>query len=343
MSAGDTAEDHVPTVHVGDRRVDRDAPTARVATGIATPLEADGGTAGPYHLKTLIGSGGFGAVYVGRAPSGPPVAVKLLTYVGDGARERFAREAELLHRLGGAGFPRYLDGDLRATRPWFAMELLEGVTIADAVRHVGPLSEETVVTAALDAARSLRRLHELGYVHRDVKPANAVLAGRRATLIDVGIAKGEHVHDLTSTGEMIGSVAWAAPERLAGDRGTAASDVYGIGLLIAFASSGTMPFPRGDDAGTMSAVAEGRSDLRGVPAALLPLVRRTTAVAPEDRPPMREVVAELERLAPGAVIPKAPRRTPEAPSPTRVAAPAVPPPSPEPPTPPARAAPEVWA
>ncbi|WP_370618776.1 serine/threonine-protein kinase [Mumia sp. Pv 4-285] len=330
MSAGETAEDHVPTVQVGDRRAERDAPTTRVATATPQPLDAEVAAVGPYRLKGLIGSGGFGAVYVGRAPGGQPVAVKLLTYVGDGARERFAREAELLHRLGGAGFPRYLDGDLRAARPWFAMELLEGVTVADAVRHVGPLSEETVVTAALDAARSLGRLHDLGYVHRDVKPANAVLAGRRATLIDVGIAKGEHVHDLTTTGEMIGSVAWAAPERLAGDRGTTASDVYGIGLLIAFASSGAMPFPRGDDAATMSAVAEGRSDLSGVPDALLPLVRRTTAVAPEARPPMREVVAELQRMAPGALTPQRPTRTPEVPSPTRVASAVAPTPRPVP-------------
>ncbi|MGH1562398.1 serine/threonine-protein kinase [Mumia sp. DW29H23] len=325
MSAGDTAEDHVPTVRVPDPRAVDAAPTVHVPNGAALPLDPSTASVGPYRLRVLLGSGGFGAVYVGSTASGPPVAVKVLTFEGPGARERFAREARLLHQLGGNGFPAYVAGDLDAARPWFAMELLEGVTVGEAVRHAGPLAVPTVVVAALDVGRSLGRLHDLGYVHRDVKPANAVLAGRRATLIDVGIAKGDHVHDLTTTGEMVGSVAWAAPERLTGDRATAATDVYGLGLLMAFASSGRTPFPRGDDAATLSAVAEGRIDLRGVPDALVPLVRRTTAVSPADRPSMREVVTALRALAPAED--GAPRPAVEAPARTRVA--------PRPPAPPA--------
>lgn len=330
MAAGDTAEDHVPTVQGPDPRADGAAPTVHLATGATLPRDPTSAAVGPYQLRVLLGSGGFGAVYVGSAAGGPPVAVKVLTFEGSGARERFAREAALLDRLGGNGFPRYIDGDLQAARPWFAMELLEGVTVGDAVRHAGPLAVPTVVVAALDVGRSLGRLHGLGYVHRDVKPANAVLAGRRATLIDVGIAKGDHTHDLTSTGEMVGSVAWAAPERLTGDRATAATDVYGLGLLVAFASSGRTPFPRGDDAATLSAVAEGRIDLRGVPDALAPLVRSATAVSPGDRPPMEEVVAELVRLAPDEERPVAKPTAPRPPEPRPVVAPVVTPAAPRP-------------
>ncbi len=264
--------------------------------------------AGPYTLHTLLGSGGFGAVYVGSVAGGPRVAVKVLTFEGHGARERFSAEARLLHQLDGRGFPSYITGDLTAARPWFAMELLEGITVDEAVRHAGPMSAQTVAAVALDLARSLHRLHGLGFVHRDVKPANAVLAGRHATLIDVGIAKGERGLDLTSTGEMIGSAAWAAPERLLGDRATAASDVYGLGLLVAYASAGQRPFPSGDDARTVAAVVDGRLDLTGVPDALRDVVVAMTALDPDERADMAQAAAALADLARGeASTDQAPR------------------------------------
>lgn len=291
---------------------------------------------GPYTLHTLLGSGGFGAVYVASTPGGPRVAVKVLTFEGRGARERFAAEARLLGELGGRGFPAYVTGDLDAPRPWFAMELLEGITVDDAVRHAGPIAVPTVAEVALDISRSLHRLHGLGFVHRDIKPANAVLAGRRATLIDVGIAKGEHGVDLTRTGEMIGSAAWAAPERLLGDRATAASDVYGLGLLVAYASAGQRPLPSGDDARTVAAVVDGRLDLSGVPDPLRDLVVAMTALDPADRPEMPRVASALVDLAREAPRPPSVARNEAAPPPVPAPPPA---PRPAPPAPPAPAAP----
>lgn len=288
---------------------------------------------GPYTLHTLLGSGGFGAVYVASLPGGPRVAVKVLTFEGRGARERFAAEARLLEELGGRGFPAYVTGDLDAPRPWFAMELLEGITVDDAVRHAGAIAVPTVAAIALDIGRSLHRLHGLGFVHRDIKPANAVLAGRRATLIDVGIAKGEHGVDLTRTGEMIGSAAWAAPERLLGDRATAASDVYGLGLLVAYASAGQRPLPGGDDARTVAAVVDGRLDLSGVPDPLHDLIVAMTALDPADRPEMPRVASALVDLAREAPRPPSVARSEAAPAPSPPPAP--PAPRPAPPVPPA--------
>ncbi|PJJ53945.1 protein kinase-like protein [Mumia flava] len=225
------------------------------------------------------------------------MALKVLTLRHPSARERFAAEVDLLRSLGGQGFPAFVDADLAAAPPWFAMELLDGFTLDEIARHAGPLPVPAVAGIGLDVARSLDRLHQHGFAHRDVKPANVMLSARRAMLIDVGIAKGGDDRDLTRTGEIVGSVVWAAPERLTGGAVTPACDVYGLGLLLAFVVGGRRPFPSAPEPETISAVLDGRADLGSVPPPLLDLVRAMTRVAPEDRPSMADVMSALAGIA----------------------------------------------
>lgn len=168
---------------------------------------------------------------------GGEVALKVLTGLPDDAHERFAQEAQLLERLGGRGFPHFVEAGLDADQPWFAMELVPGTTLRDRVREQGPLSGPEALRLAKQLVDALLVLQEERCLHRDLKPANIMVDGDRAVLIDLGIAK---VFDAATSTQPAGTVSYMAPE-LFGRRVHPRSDVYSLGLLLVYASTGTLP------------------------------------------------------------------------------------------------------
>ncbi|MFD7311414.1 protein kinase [Promicromonospora sp. NPDC059942] len=216
------------------------APAPRAAALPMRPVRripASGERLGRFTLAEALGHGGFAHVYQAQADDGTEVALKVLTGLHDDARERFAQEAHLLERLDGRGFPRFVEAGLDATQPWFAMELVPGTTLRDRVREEGPLSGPEALHLARQIVDALRVLQEERCLHRDLKPANIMVDGDRAVLIDLGIAK---VFDAATSTQPAGTMAYMAPE-LFGRRVHPRSDVYSLGLLLVYASTGALP------------------------------------------------------------------------------------------------------
>src|SRR5690606_9854410 len=200
-------------------------------------IPASGERLGRFTLGEALGHGGFAHVYRAQADDGTEVALKVLTGLHDDARERFVQEADLLERLDGRGFPRFVEAGLDATQPWFAMELVPGTTLRDGVREEGPLSGPEALRLARQVVDALLVLQEQRCLHRDLKPANIMVDGDRAVLIDLGIAK---VFDAATSTQPAGTMAYMAPE-LFGRRVHPRSDVYSLGLLLVYASTGSLP------------------------------------------------------------------------------------------------------
>jgi hypothetical protein len=201
---------------------------------------------GPFRLLRLLGRGGMGEVWLAERIDGgfaQHVALKWVdpARLGPDGLERFARERALLARVDHPSIARVVDGGEVDGTPWFAMEYVDGVPID---RHVAEARPDLAATIDLlqPVVEAVQHLHRHLVVHRDLKPSN-VLVDRegRPRLIDLGIAKslGEETQLTGALAPM--SVAYAAPEQVAGEAITIATDVYGLGALLHEVLSGRSP------------------------------------------------------------------------------------------------------
>ncbi|WP_460752333.1 serine/threonine-protein kinase [Myceligenerans cantabricum] len=253
-------------------------------------IPASGEQVGGYTLGESLGHGGFAHVYRAEANDGDEVAVKILTGLPDDARERFEQEAQLLERLDGRGFPRFAASDMRAAQPWFAMELVPGSTLLERVRAEGPLSGREALRLAEQVVDALLVLQDERCLHRDLKPANIMVDGDRAVLIDLGIAK---IFDAATSTQPAGTVSYMAPE-LFGRRVHPRSDVYSLGLLLVYATTGTLPpdlnfLGRDLTAADLVEAAPGRDEPPEIDRHLLPLILAMTRYQPAHRPPLTNI------------------------------------------------------
>ncbi|MCU1645528.1 MAG: Non-specific serine/threonine protein kinase, partial [Nocardia sp.] len=212
---------------------------------------AQGQTFAGYVIERLLGVGGMGEVYLARDRDLPrSVALKLLSpAVADDpeVRARFLREADTAARLAHpnivAVYARGRDED----RLWMAMQYIEGTDVAAALRD-GPMRPDHAVRILGETARALDHAHRAGVLHRDVKPANILLAWgpeQRVFLADFGIAKAlDQTSALTRTGEMYASFQYASPEQfeLRTDMDHRA-DVYALGCTLFHMLTGELPYP----------------------------------------------------------------------------------------------------
>jgi eukaryotic-like serine/threonine-protein kinase len=206
---------------------------------------------GRYRLGERLGHGGMGEVFVAHdLRLDREVALKLLRAdlaEQDGMRERVVAEARLAARLTHPHVVGVLDTGEQDGRPFVVMERLSGRTLRDELQG-GPMAAERVRDVGLQVLRALAAAHELGIVHRDVKPGNVLDAGVGTWKVaDFGIAKWVHAEEtLTGTGELLGSPSYLAPERIEGEQAGPASDLYAVGVLLYEALVGRKPF-EGDD------------------------------------------------------------------------------------------------
>jgi len=189
---------------------------------------------GRYRLERLIGTGGMASVWLGRDKRlDRPVAVKVLSdaLAADTAYvRRFRREARLAAGLSHPNLVKVFDFEPE-DRPALIMEYVEGGTLEDAVNH--PHTADGVEALATQLLDALEHIHSAGIVHRDVKPANVLVAGDgRALLTDFGIAQPEDATRLTQTGQVLGTLSYLAPEVLEGERATPQSDLYSAGVVL---------------------------------------------------------------------------------------------------------------
>ncbi|WP_175007938.1 MULTISPECIES: serine/threonine-protein kinase [unclassified Cellulosimicrobium] len=258
-------------------------------------VPASGDRKGPFTLADVLGHGGFAHVYRATDADGAEVAVKVLTGLQEGSRERFTQEARLLRAVGGRGFPAFVRSGLDDDQPWFAMELVPGATLREQVRASGPLDGRQALRLASHVAEALLVLQEQHCVHRDLKPANIMVDGDRAVLIDLGIAK---LFDTATSTQPVGTLAYMAPELFA-RRVHPRSDVYALGLLLIFAATGVVPADLnflGRDLEADDLVREVPDDLVGVPAGTEPA--RSPAELPEIDPHLQDLILSMTRYQP---------------------------------------------
>ena len=290
--------------------------------------------AGRYRVDAILGAGGMATVY--RATDlrlEREVAVKVL--LPNLARdpslaERFDREARLLASVSHPSIAEVFDvepGDPEAGRePFYVMELCDGGSLADRIASSGRLQAGEAVPLILVVAAGLGELHGNGLIHRDIKPANILFTGGRPKLADFGLARSDgrpEFPTLTDPGTAAGTPAYMAPELVAGDRATFASDVYALGATTFHALTGRSPRQTETLSGLVTAMSEpipsASATAPTLGEAFDDLLRRAMATHPGDRPGLNAFTSGLVAALAGEAV-AAPATLAAAP-PTEAAAP----------------------
>ncbi|MFF0731062.1 bifunctional serine/threonine-protein kinase/ABC transporter substrate-binding protein [Streptomyces chartreusis] len=255
-------------------------------------LPSDPSVIGGYRLAARLGAGGMGVVYLARSPHGTWCALKSIRseHAGDpGFRARFRRETELAARLRSRWTVPVLAADAEARSPWLATAYVPGPSLAEAIARNGPWPAAQLLCLGAALVEALEGVHACGLVHRDVKPANILLAADGPRLIDFGIARAVGVTALTADGSVIGSPGYLSPEQARGRTVGPASDVFSLGCVLAHAATGRPVFGVGGAAGVLYRTVHEDPDLDSVPDALDGIVRRCLAKDPEQRPSVGEL------------------------------------------------------
>jgi eukaryotic-like serine/threonine-protein kinase len=258
---------------------------------------------GKYRLLGRLGSGGMGDVFLGQSPGGRLVAVKLiradLAQNGD-FRVRFAREVAAARRVGGIFTTPVVDADPDGPEPWLVTAYVDGPSLAETVEAHGPLPGDSVRRLAAGLAEGIAAIQAAGVVHRDLKPSNVLLAADGPRIIDFGISRALDGTGLTHTGSIIGSPGFMSPEQAEGQPVGPSSDIFSLGSVLTFATTGEGPFGEGLPSVLIYRIVHTAPNTAAVPGWIRPLIERCLAKDPAGRPSAEDVLAEVNRLAPVA-------------------------------------------
>jgi hypothetical protein len=244
-------------------------------------------------IEAVAGRGGMGVVYRATQLSlGRPVALKLLApdrADDPGFRERFEREWRMAAAIDHPNvIPVYAAGEEDGSL-YLVMRYVGGTDLHALLRENGALEPQRAAEIVAQVAAALDAAHAAGLVHRDVKPANVLLAGRHAYLSDFGLTRlaGSDT-ELTESGQWIGTVEYCSPEQLRGERTDARADVYSLGCVLFAAICGDPPFAHGTVTATMLAQLHDpppRASDRGAPQEFDRVLARALAKDPDHRYP----------------------------------------------------------
>ncbi|AUG79381.1 Serine/threonine protein kinase-like protein [Kitasatospora sp. MMS16-BH015] len=258
--------------------------------------------AGRYRLVAELGAGGFGRVWraldetlrvevavkeVWLPPAGSPAdhADRLARAQREGRNAAALRDHP--------GIVAVHDVVVEGEAPWIVMQLVDGVSLQRQLDEQGAFPVERVAAVARALLSALGAAHAAGITHRDVKPANVLAAvDGRLLLTDFGIAVQAADTRLTTTGGLIGSLEYLAPERLDGVDDPA-GDLYSLGVMLYQLVEGSSPFRRDTPSGTLGAVVRGEAPTPTRAGALEPLITALMRREPESRPTVAEALAML--------------------------------------------------
>ncbi|MFQ3580755.1 MAG: protein kinase [Chloracidobacterium sp.] len=304
-------DEKVAALEASQRRADR------IFSALAEALP---GTVldGKYRLGEKLGAGGYGVVFAGEHLGlKRAVAVKVFKPVAGNdsaeALERFRREGALAAQIKDRHVVEVVDAGVSSEgMAYLVMELLEGYALTREVR--GGVSVERALRVCGAVCRGLAAAHELGVVHRDVKPENVYVdwsSGEEVVkVVDFGIAtvvergSGEVLETLTAAGSVVGTPAYIAPERVVGGTYDGRADVYGVGVMLYEMVCGAVPFGGGGESGIRVLLAHVHeaaeapaARVAGLDEEVSAYVLRMLAKRPEERPTAAEAAADLDRLA----------------------------------------------
>ncbi|MFD9424275.1 MULTISPECIES: serine/threonine-protein kinase [unclassified Streptomyces] len=219
--------------------------------------------AGRYRLGEVLGRGGMGTVHRAADETlGRTVAVKELRFpsaIDDEEKRRLItrtlREAKAIARIRNNGAVTVYDVVDEDDRPWIVMELIEGKSLAEAIREDGTLTPRRAAEVGLAILDVLRSAHREGILHRDVKPSNVLISeDGRVVLTDFGIAQVEGDPSVTSTGMLVGAPSYISPERARGHKPGPPADLWSLGGLLYASVEGCPPYDKGSAIATLTAV-----------------------------------------------------------------------------------------
>jgi eukaryotic-like serine/threonine-protein kinase len=266
------------------RPADNEATTKTYPEASQAP-EATPSVVGGFQLVRLLGSGGMGQVYEAVHPgNGQRVAIKLLSRrlaASTSSVERFRQEGRVASQISHPHCVFVLRADTDAGRPYIMMELMPGRTLKDIIDDDGPMKVPEAIGRILDVIDGLTQAHELGVIHRDVKPSNCFLtADNRVKVGDFGLSKSlateQPNQQLTHSGAFLGTVLFASPEQIRGEPVSYDSDVYAVCATMYFLLIGRAPFQH--ESLTAS------------------LAKAVSEPPPPIRPKRPDVPAELEKI-----------------------------------------------
>jgi serine/threonine protein kinase len=255
-------------------------------------------------IERRIGSGGFGTVYEawdGRLER--PVAVKAIEATGTRGSRRVLREAQAAARLNHPGIVTLYELGEQDGNALLVTELVEGSTLADLNRE-GALSDREIGEIGADLCEALDHAHDRAVVHRDVKPQNVLVTDdeeRRAKLMDFGVARLADGAALTAPGDVVGTLAYMAPEQAEGRAAGPEADVYSLGLMLYESWGGENPNRRSSPAATARAIGDRHRPLRRLRPDLPRELAATVDACLEPRPARRPTLEELGTTIEGSL------------------------------------------
>ncbi len=245
---------------------------------------------GPYEVVSPIGQGGMGMLLLAWDPRlERQVAIKLLRDDDDELRERFKREARAVARLKHVNIVTIFDVGEHDGQPYIAMEYVDGQTLAEIVRHGGPVSVAQRLHWIEELCSGLGFAHHRGIVHRDVKPAN-IMVSRDGPLkiLDFGIARAVEASGMTLAGMLIGTLNYMSPEQVTGQAVDHRSDIFAVGAVLYEVLTHHQAFPGNLQTGILHRILSGEPEpiLNSVPdldPEIAHIVERAMEKSPETR------------------------------------------------------------
>jgi serine/threonine protein kinase len=274
-------------------------------TQVFVPL-VEGTMVSHFRLVRRIGAGGMGEVYLADDEQlGRRVALKFLPsqMANDvDLKNRFIREARAAAKLNHPNIITIHEVGEFNGRPYFAMEYVEGKSLHD-IAHEGSYKMSDLLALATQVAEGLRRAHEQGIIHRDIKSANIIVgADGRARILDFGLAAVRGSEKLTRDGSTLGTVAYMSPEQVRGETIDTRSDLFSLGVVLYELITGRTPFRRDSDAAIMNAISSETAEplaryKANVPPALQQMIEKALQKDPSTRyQTAADFVADLKRI-----------------------------------------------